>query len=222
MKLRPARKIQHWQRMNQSCPILLALFLAAFNTIAADNPAAGLKPIFNGTNLDGWKVPGPNPFWKVVDGVLLGENNEALDGHVLFTEKSYTNFVIELEARWSGEIDSGIMLRAPELQLQFGISRSLKRDMTGSFYLKKSSFQKIAEYPSKGQSTNADKVLKPDGWNKFRLEARGNIFTVWINGEQTVKFECPGYDGGAPVGLQIHPKLKMKVEYRNIRARELE
>ena len=91
--------------------------------------ADDLKPIFTGTNLAGWKVPETNPFWKIVDGVLVGENDEKLKGHVLYTEQSYTNFVLELEVRWSGEIDSGVMMREPEIQVQFGISRSLKRDM---------------------------------------------------------------------------------------------
>jgi hypothetical protein len=35
-----------------------------------------LKPIFTGTNLAGWRVPDPNPFWRVEDGVLIGENDE--------------------------------------------------------------------------------------------------------------------------------------------------
>jgi hypothetical protein len=195
--------------------------LLAFSALTSAH-AEELPSIFNGKDLAGWKTPTPNPFWKVVDGVLVGENDETLTGNVLHTEKSYKDFVIELEARWTGEIDSGIMLRKPELQLQFGISRSLKKDMSGSFYLARSASQKVASYPDAGQSKNADKLLKPGEWNRFRLEARGNTFTVWINGEQTVKFDVLGYDGAAPLGLQIHPKLKMKVEFRNIRAKALD
>src|SRR6187399_2939688 len=128
------------------------MFLAAagafcFLANAADPPADGWVSLFNGKDLTGWKVPDPNPFWKVVDGVLVGENDEKLKGHVLHTEKSYTNFVLELEVRWTGEIDSGVMLREPELQVQFGVSRSLKRDMTGSFYVNKTSFQPKSGYP---------------------------------------------------------------------------
>src|SRR5882757_4267968 len=116
-------------------PRILALTTAFFlsatfaqTTRGADT--SGLRPLLNGKDLSGWKVPDPNPFWKVVDGVLVGENDEKRKGHVLFTEKDFKDFVIETEVRWSGEIDSGIMLRKPELQLQFGISRSLKKDMT--------------------------------------------------------------------------------------------
>ena len=97
--------------LTMTAAILLASGIL-FHAHAADE----LRPIFNGTNLAGWKVPDPNPFWRVVDGVLVGENGEKLQGHVLHTAQSYTNFVLELEARWSGEIDSGVMLREPELQ----------------------------------------------------------------------------------------------------------
>jgi len=200
-------------------PGLQCVWLCVLTTslLAGDLPADDLKPIFNGTNLTGWKVPDPNPFWRVENGVLIGENNEKLTGHVLFTERVYTNFVIELEARWSGEIDSGIMLRKPELQLQFGISRSLKKDMTGSFYTGGN-----PKYPEAGHARGVEKLLKQGDWNTIRLEARGDKFTVWLNDEQVGQFIEAKYAGGAPIGLQVHPGLKMKVEFRNIRAKDLE
>jgi len=194
----------------------------SFQLNMAANAADDLQPIFTGTNLAGWKAPEPNPFWKAVDGVLVGENDEKLKGHVLHTEQSYTNFVIELEVRWSGEIDSGVMLREPELQVQFGISRSLKRDMTGAFYLAKHPVNSQVGYPDAGHTKDIEKLFKKDDWNKFRVEAKGDTFTVWLNGEQISKYTDTRYSGGAPLGLQVHPGLKMKVEYRNIRAKRLE
>ena len=200
----------------------LSLLLIAAISVIAQSSDSNLPPIFNGKDLTGWKVPDPNPFWKVVDGVLVGENDEKLKGHLLRTEQSYKDFVLELEVRWSGEIDSGVMLRDPELQVQFGVSRSLKRDMTGSFYVNKTSFQPKAGYPDAGQAKNMEKLFKPGDWNKFRIEAKGDTFTVWLNGEQVSRFTDPNYSGPAPIGLQIHPGLKMKVEFRNVRAKALE
>lgn len=208
----------------KSNSIILACALAV--SLVARAPAQtsshGLQPLFNGKDLAGWKVPEPNPFWKVVDGMLVGENDEKLKGHVLYTEKSYTNFVLELEVRWRGEIDSGVMLRQPELQVQFGVSRSLKRDMTGSFYVSKTSFQPKAGYPDAGQAKNIEKLLKQGDWNKFRIEAKGDTFTVWLNGEQVGQFVDANYSGGAPIGLQVHPGLKMKVEFRDVRLKKLD
>ena len=90
--------------------------------------------------------------------MLVGENDEKLKGHVLFTEKAYKDFVIEAEVRWSGEIDSGFILRKPELQLQIGVSRSLKKDMTCSFYTGGQE-----KYPEAGQAQGSGKRTKGRG-----------------------------------------------------------
>ena len=191
----------------------LALVLALQLVMGADSVAgAPPPPIFNGRDLSGWKAPDPNPFWRVENGVLVGENDDKLTGNVLSTEKAYGDFVFEAEVRWSGEIDSGVMLRDPQLQLQIGISRSLKRDMTGSFYVNK------VGYPEAGRAQDVDKLMRPDDWNSFRLEARGPTFTVWLNGRQVARFTDEKFAGAAPLGLQIHPGLKMKVEFRQLRA----
>ncbi len=184
-------------------------------TRAADKDEA-LPPIFTGKDLSGWAVPDPNPYWKAEDGVLVGESDQKRTGNVLYTQKSYKDFVLETEVRWTGEIDSGIMLRKPELQLQIGISRSLKRDMTCSFYTGGKE-----GYPPAGRAKDVDRLLKVGDWNRIRLEAKGDTFTAWLNGEQVVQYTNPKYSQPAPIGLQIHPGLKMKVEYRNIRLREL-
>src|SRR5437868_13230959 len=98
------------------CALLLMLCCARF--LGAADVKDDLQPIFNGKDLTGWKVPADNKWWKVVDGVLVGENDEAKKGNMLYSEKSYGDVVVEAECRWSGEIDSGIMLRKPEIQLQ--------------------------------------------------------------------------------------------------------
>ena len=179
--------------------------------LAAAEPV--LEPIFNGRDLTGWK-PAAEPFWRVVDGVLVGENDAEKKGSMLYTERDYGDVVVECEVRFTGEIDSGIMVRKPELQLQIGVSRSLKRDMTGSFY--------VGSYPEQGQAKRAPELLKPDDWNRIRLEARGETFTVWLNGEQVVRYTDAKYAAAGPIGLQIHGGLEMKVEFRDLRAAALE
>jgi hypothetical protein len=193
---------------------LAALALFAPVIVRADE--GDLKSIFNGKDLSGWQVPDPNPFWHVEDGVLVGENDASRKGHVLYTKNAYKDFILELEARWTGEIDSGIMLRRPELQLQIGISRSLKKDMTCSFYT-----NGREKYPEAGQAKELEKFLKPGDWNKIRLQAKGDTFDVWLNGEKVVQYKDPRFPEPYAIGLQIHPGLKMKIEFRNIRLKDL-
>jgi hypothetical protein len=201
--------------------LALTLTLILSLPALAETKREALQPIFNGKDLTGWKSPEPNSFWKVADGVLVGENDETKKGSMLWTEKSYGDFVLECEARWSGEIDSGLMFRKSndgkrQLQVQLGVSRSQKRDLTGSFYTGGKE-----KYPEAGQVKNLDKLLKPDDWNKIRLQARGDTFTVWLNGKQAVKYVNTNYASAGPIGLQVHPGLAMKVEFRNLRAKVL-
>ncbi|HEY5550588.1 MAG TPA: DUF1080 domain-containing protein [Opitutaceae bacterium] len=194
-------------------PLILILVCLCSSAPAAEPE---LKPIFNGRDLAGWQSSGSGAFWRFEDGILIGENDAAFTGNMLRSEKSYGDFVIEFHVRWTGEIDSGIEFRQPVIQLQLGVSRSLKRDMSGSFYVGKPG------YPEPGQAKDAAALMKPNGeWNTFRLRAEGSVFTVWINGTQAVQFTDQGFSGPAPLGFQIHSGLKMKVEYRNIRLAEL-
>jgi hypothetical protein len=187
---------------------LLATSLTVCSAFA-DDP----KPLFNGKDLTGWKPAEPASYWKVVDGVLVGESDAAKKPSMLYTEKSFQDVAVEAEVRWSGDIDSGIMLRKPEIQVQIGTSRSLKRDMTCCLYLGK--------YPEEAQAKGKDALLKVGDWNKIRFEAKGDHFQVWLNGTKVTDYHDSKYSGEAPMGLQIHGGVQMKVEFRNIRAQEL-
>lgn len=196
--------------------LILFLGMSSLGSTLAAEPK--LEPIFNGKDLAGWHSAKSELFWRVEEGVLIGESIAGLPENYLLTDKAYGDFILEFEVRWTGEIDSGIDIRQPRVQLQLGVSRSLRRDMTGSFYVG----PKIG-YPEAGQAKTAAQLMKPEGeWNHFRLEAKGDTFTVWINGQPAVHYIDSNFPGPAPLGLQIHGGLKMKVKYRNIRAAVLE
>jgi hypothetical protein len=190
----------------------LAMLAAAASAIAEVPPTADLPAIFNGSDLAGWEVVG-EPYWKVVDGVIVGANDAEKKGSMLYTDKAYGDVIVEGEVRFTGEIDSGIMVRKPELQVQIGVSRSLKKDMTCCFY--------TGKYPEEARAPKAAELLKPGEWNRIRVEAKGDTFTVWLNGQQVSQYTSDKYREPAPIGLQIHPGLVMKVEFRDLRAKAL-
>ena len=203
----------------KSLPVLAAFAALVVSASAAD---VNLESAFNGKDLAGWKTSGPDAFWTVADGVLAGENKDSFKdykkGNMLYTEKSYQDVVIECEVRFSGEIDSGIMVRKDaagkkDIQMQIGVSRSLKKDMTGAFY--------VGKYPESGWAPKVATLWKNGEWNKVRFQAKGDTYTVWINGEQVSNYVDAAYPKAAPVGLQVHGNVKMKVEYRNISIGEI-
>jgi hypothetical protein len=203
----------------KSLRLLAALAALVVSASAAD---VKLESAFNGKDLSGWKTSGADVFWTVTDGVLVGENKDSFKdykkGNMLYTEKSYQDVVIECECRFNGEIDSGIMVRRDvsgkkDIQMQIGVSRSLKKDMTGAFY--------IGKYPEAGWAPKVATLWKSGEWNKIRFQAKGDTYTVWVNGEQVSNYVDANYPKAAPIGLQVHGGVKMKVEYRNISVGEI-
>jgi hypothetical protein len=197
--------------------ISTAVILSALCAFAPQARAAAetLRPIFNGKDLTGFKVPEPNPYWRVENGVLIGQSDEKMTGSMLLTEKSYGDFIWEAEVRWQGDPDSGVFFRTPQLQVQIGTSISKKIDLTGSFYLGKKG------YPEEYQAKDAAKYLKKGDWNTLRVEARGTTFTVFINGHRVSQYSDVAYAQPGPIGVQIHQKLNMKIEFRNIKVADL-
>lgn len=198
-------------------PLTLTLILSLAAIVASPAAEPKLEPLFNGKDLTGFTGENAANFWRVENGVLIGENDAAKKGHYLWTEKEYGDFVLEFDVRWKSTtergVDTGIEMRKPKIQLQLGVSGSLKVDMTGSFY----TGGKPA-YPEAGQAKDAKKLLKPEGeWNTFRIQAKGNNFTCWINGQKASEYTDAKFSGAAPLGLQIHGNVEMKVEYRNLK-----
>ena len=207
--------------------------LAAFAALVVSASAADVKleSAFNGKDLAGWKTSGADIFWTVTDGVLAGENKDSFKdykkGNMLYSEKSYQDVVIECEVRFNGEIDSGIMVRKDaagkkDIQMQIGVSRSLKKDMTGAFYCTIPGSKPVkAGYPEAGWAPKVASLWKSGEWNKVRLQAKGDTYTVWINGEQVSHYVDAAYPQAGPIGLQVHGGVNMKVEYRNIAIGEI-
>lgn len=171
---------------------------------------AGAEPekIFDGSGLEGWRLQGA-AYWSAADGILTGQSDEKLSNSILWTEKSYQDFAVELEFRVSGDIDSGVFLRHENEQIQIGTSRSLKRDMTGSPYI-----GSRRGYPQ--EAVGVKDLLKSGEWNRMRIVAKGKTYTVSLNGSQVVEFISETAKESGPVGLQVHPGVRMKIEFREL------
>ncbi len=173
---------------------------------------AAPEPMFDGKTLDGWKVKGPAP-WTFEDGILIGMSEPTKKGSILWTEKEYGDFTMEFEFRFTGRIDSGVFLRHENDQIQIGVSGSLKRDMTASPYI-----ASAKGYPVEAEGV-AD-LLKEGEWNKMKITVKGNKYSVDLNGKHVMDYTSETAKDKGPIGLQVHPGLKMKVEYRDVTIEE--
>lgn len=188
-----------------------ALFMLPICLLAQE---AEMHSIFNGKDLTGWQTPNLKDSWKVEDGVLMVMNDEEKTGDILWTEKSYKDFIIKGEFKFGkGTVDSGFFMRSDHDQIQIGISGSLKRDMTCSPYI-----------PGKGypvEATGVADLLKLDDWNTIQVKAEGNHYTSWLNGEKVMEYTSDTATEMGPIGIQLHPGREMSIEYRNLMVAEL-
>ena len=141
---------------------ILPLLLLPLLTVSLSAKSSSL---LNDEDLTGWKIPKGNDqagWYKVRDGILKLRSGPKKKGSVLWTEKDYQDFELNLEFRFiDGTIDSGIHLRNSD-QIQIGISGSLKRDMTCSPYI-----------PGKGypvEAKNVKKLLQAKEWNQIKIQ----------------------------------------------------
>ena len=193
---------------------LLALPALAFG----DHHEKG-KPIFNGKDLTGWKVPADNIWWSVVDGNLLAKSGPKKRGSNLWTEKSYADFDMHCEFRFDGTGDSGVFIRDGGQQIQIGISGSLKRDMTGSPYVSGKGYPVEAE-EEKGKK-GVKNLLKIKEWNKMRILVVGQKYDVWLNGKHVMTYTSENAKEKGPIGLQLHGNKVMSIDFRKMSVKDV-
>lgn len=169
---------------------------------------ASAEDLINKPDLSEFNFKGPKECWSFVDGVLTGQNVADKKGSNLWTNKNYKDFTIEGDFKFSGEIDSGVFLRTENDQIQIGVSRSLKRDMTCSPYI-----AKTAKYPTQAEVKD---LLKQGEWNHFVITAKGAEYIVSLNGKQVLDYHSETSIPEGPIGFQVHPGVEMKVEFRKL------
>lgn len=179
--------------------------------------AQELTSIFDGKTLGGWNVEpaDQSASWTIEEGGIIKlENGTEKKGSTLWTDKEYSNFVLEFEFKMGkGTVDTGIYMRNNKDQIQIGISGSLKRDMTGSPYI-----------PGKGYPSEAKGVaelLKLDDWNEMTIVGKGKNYSVWLNGQHVIAYDSDTAIEKGPLGIQLHGNREMSAYYRNIRIAEL-
>ncbi len=187
-----------------------------FDRILSPDVTTERKELFNGKNLDGWKIPSGNDqvgWYKAERGTLALRSGPKKKGSVLWTQRDYADFEVDFEFRFvDGVIDSGIHLRNSD-QIQIGISGSLKRDMTCSPYI-----------PGKGypvEAKNVSQLLKEKDWNQMKIRAVGPNYTTWLQGQEVMNYKSGSAKKKGPIGIQLHGNRNMKIDFRKITVTEL-
>jgi hypothetical protein len=227
----------------------LALATVFSGTVSAEE---GWKELFNGKDLTGWVQRGGKAHYKVQDGVIVGSTVLNTPNSFLCTEAAYSDFVLDLEFKVNPALNSGVQIRSEcfdtakslehngktinipagrvhGYQVEIDMDTNRKRFYTGGVYdegRRAWLFPGPAGGDAKVFSEQGGKVSKPEGWNKFRIECKGDSIKTWLNGELRADLK----DGMTPKGfiaLQVHgvgkdaAKENITVEFKNIRLKPL-
>jgi hypothetical protein len=187
-----------------------------------------LEPIFNGRDLDGWKVfPGEkykSKFSVTPEGWLNVKDGPG----DLQTEKQYAHFVLQLECISNGNmLNSGIFFRCMADQYQKGYEAQIQNG-----YLNKDRTLPI-DYGTGAiyRRVKARKVVSDDKkWFTMTVLARGKHIATWVNGYQTVDWDDDRKESDNPregcktgkghISIQGHDPTT-DLSFRNLRIAEL-
>ncbi|MCC7155707.1 MAG: DUF1080 domain-containing protein [Bryobacterales bacterium] len=174
--------------------------------------------LFDGKSLNGWHSTG-RARWSVEDGDLVGRQGPAGEAGDIFTDGMWADFDLELEWKMKFPGNSGIWFRfvSPEEAYQADIidEPSHPNVYSGSLYCAGKMF--IAE------NKQASTVVK-DGWNRMRIQARGEEIVVWQNGKEVIRVRDGTFGKRGSVGVQVHAGKAfdgMEIRVRNLRLRPL-
>ena len=176
------------------------------------------KKIFNGKNLNGWKVHGTE-IWYVEEGQLVCESGPEEKYGYLSTQNYYNDFILTLKFKQDSDGNSGVFIRSTIERTKISgwqVEVAPPKKNTGGIYESYGRGWLIKPDPIK------DSVLKMGKWNKMKIKVQGNSVITWLNGVKMIelKDEKIGKGKGA-IALQIHDGGGIKIRWKNIRINEL-
>ena len=176
------------------------------------------KSIFNGKNLDGWKVYGTEK-WYVEEGELVCESGPNREYGYLATEKKYKNFILELSFYQESDGNSGVFFRS-----------SIEGTKISGWQVEVAppGFHSGGIYESYGRgwlikpSKKYDDIVKMMSWNKMKIKVLNEKITTWINGKKMIQISDSKIgEANGSIALQIHDGGGIKVRWKDIIIREI-
>jgi len=234
------RRTFAWAVMATFCVSAATSLLSIASADAAEQEE-GFVSMFNGKDLTGWE--GKPGGWWVEDGTITGQSTPekpcTAAHYLMWRGGEPADFELRLEYRLVGG-NSGIQFRSREIPNWD--TRGYQADMEAGEQWSGALFEHarggiamrgtkvvIDEKGNKQVTTFADpaelqKKIKADDWNDYRIVAKGSRITLEING--VLMAEADDHQEGQAarkgvIALQMHPGPPMKVQFRNLRIKNM-
>ena len=193
-------------------------FLILATCSASPQTDEGWTSLFDGKSLNGWSPRGGG-VWTVDQGSILGVTGSGQYGW-LCSEKTYGDFILEVETKIEGAGNSGVQVRshidAKDLMTgyQFDLDRS--RPSSGRLY-DEARRKLLQDVPLRPEARGA---LKVDEWNTMKMECIGDRLRSWVNGVPIVDHR-DAMDLDGLLALQVHSGKDTKIRFRSVRIKDL-
>ena len=204
------------------------------------------EELFDGKTLNGWGLKEAEANFYVEEGMIVGEAGFKTPNCYLATDKSFDNFILELDFKVNSPLNSGVNIRSVVREkdttmmymngrmeesehsfpsgtvvgYQIEIDPS-ERAWSGGLYEVggRGWLQNLKDQPEAGKAYNNN------DWNHFKIKANGNHIQTWINGIVAIDVREDLWKSGF-IGFQMHgvydeTQVGKKMYFKNIKIRKL-
>jgi hypothetical protein len=181
--------------------------LAVFALVAPAGARTGFESLFDGTSLAGWTTAGAS--WSLAHGVVSADAGPTT---FLVSNGSYRDFELRVEFWVSDDANSGVFIRCAG---RTGISASACYEVN---------IYDTRPDPTYGTGAIVDvAAVSPmpragGRWNTMVITARGDTFSVTLNGRRTVEAARDSAHREGPFALQRAAGI---VRFRKVEIRPL-
>jgi hypothetical protein len=178
--------------------ILVPVFLS-LNYYSINQDCNQKVEVFNGEDLSGWH--GDKQYWRVEDGMIIGEFTEIPENRFLWHEQVVENFRLILQVRVASEQgNSGVQFRSEPLPN--GHVRGPQADIGDNYW------GKLYEEFGRAwlwEEEECDQLyVDKNGWNEYEILAVGSRVRTAINGNVCVDLDDPYITRKGILALQLH------------------
>jgi hypothetical protein len=220
--------------------------LAAFLCVLASPLSAQeTREIFNGKDLTGWR--GNPELWSVEDGSITGKTTAEKPlkfNTFLIWEGKVSNFELEFDYKIGKEGNSGVQYRSKVVKEEDFIVGGYQADIDASLQYAGINYEERGRgiLAQRGQRVTYDKAgakkedsigdgkelgkaIKSEDWNHYKLVAKGNKLSHYIN-DKLMSEVIDDQEGKAAaegiLAFQIHQGPPMVIKFKNIKLTELQ
>jgi hypothetical protein len=227
----------HHRALTIAARIALAFLLVGSS--ASVGAAEDLKPLFDGKSLAGWVQRGGQAKYEAADGCVVGTTVAGTPNSFLCTEKTYGDFILELEVKADPGLNSGVQIRSEcfdrptavehgtrQLKIPAGrvhgyqveVDQSDTRRWSGGLY---DEGRRAWLFPL-DKNKEAGAAYRIGEWNQYRIICEGDSLRTWVNGVPAADLVDSMTLSGL-IGLQVHSAKQpgMQVRWRNLRLQDL-